>query len=234
MQGHSKQTIVLIEDDPELTKLINYLLGNEFHLHCFSSISEAKQSIFDLEPGLIILDELLPDGSGTTFCFHIRNGQKGNKIPILMVTRQDELKDKLLAFDAGIDDYIVKPFEPLELKARVKRHLHISQQLQEEQEIFQKGNFIFNLANYSAIIKSNTQQIALKITPLEFKLLFHLAKREGQVMTRDQLIENIWGSNNNILDRTVDQHISRIRRKIDSSTHTIKSIHGVGYVFTTK
>lgn len=229
-----KNKILLIEDDPDLSKLINYLLSNDYEVHSYFTINEAKEVIFKINPNLIILDEGLPDGSGTTFCFYIRNHPNSSHIPILMVSRQDELKDKLLAFDAGIDDYIVKPFEPLELKARIKRHLKISQQNQDSVEIFQKNGLHFNLSNYTATIKLDDQQISLKITPLEFKLLLHLVKREGQVLTREQLLDHIWGGNNEILDRTVDQHISRIRKKIELSNFTIKSIHGVGYVFTTK
>lgn len=220
--------ILIIDDDQDVLALLRHTLSREFELTFAETISDGEGQISRNEFDLIVLDEVLPDGLGSELCQRIKNTQGKESIPVVMLTQRKELKDKLNAFDAGADDYISKPFEPLELLARVHARLRSNSGagniLEREDLRLEITSQVLNLVDG----EGNEKEIAL--TPIEFKILYHLSKEEGVVRSRAELLELVWGKNQNVIDRTVDQHVSKLRKKIEESRMTVKSLHKKGYL----
>lgn len=219
--------VLLVDDDLEIHQLVTHSIGNEFTVVSAHNLLEAKNLIKITKVDLIVLDEMLPDGSGTDFCFFVKNELGFKEIPILMLTQKKDLKDKLMAFNSGADDYMVKPFEPLELLARINARLR-------ELNTSEAGNFVlgdlhFELSNARLFFVKDDEQKRLDLTPIEFKILFLLAKNRESIYSRDDILKTVWGEDNHVVARTVDQHISKIRKKIEESQYTVKSSHGKGY-----
>jgi len=221
--------ILVVDDDQDIFNLVNAALSSDYSLTWASNISKAREEFNKEEYDFIILDEMLPDGRGTEFCHYIKQDLKRPDLPIVMLTSQKELENKLTAFESGADDYVTKPFEPLELKARIQARLRTSHA--GEANIMVKGDLRFDLSTQALSLELSGVANAVDLTPIEFKILYLMAKQEGTVMSREVILTEIWGKNNYVVDRTVDQHISKIRKKIGQSQYTIKSAHGKGYRF---
>lgn len=221
--------ILIVDDDQDIFNLINAALGQEYELTWASNIADAREEFSKVEYDFIILDEMLPDGRGTEFCHHVKQDLKRPDLPIVMLTSQKELENKLNAFESGADDYVTKPFEPLELKARIQARLRTSHS--GEANIMVKGDLRFDLSTQALSLEISGIANQVDLTPIEFKILYFMAKDEGNIFSREVILTEIWGKNNYVVDRTVDQHISKIRKKISSSQYTIKSAHGKGYRF---
>ncbi len=221
--------ILVIDDDQDILALVKHTLSREFEVTFAEYIADAEALISRNEFDLIVLDEILPDGLGSELCQRIKNTTGKEALPVIMLTQRKELKDKLNAFDAGADDYISKPFEPLELLARVHARLRVingstSSTLEREDLKLEVTAQSLHLVSESG----TEEEVAL--TPIEFKILYHLAKEEGVVRSRSELLETVWGKNQNVIDRTVDQHVSKLRKKIENSRLTVKSLHKKGYL----
>jgi len=181
------------------------------------------------KPDLIILDLMLPVKDGYDVCRELRN--EGNKTPIIMLTAKDQELDKVLGLELGADDYVTKPFSLRELMARVKAISRRTSDRKKELDRYVFDEIELDFKKYEAIKKGKK----LKLTPLQFQLLKLLIQHKGEVLTRNELLDEIWGKDNVwISHRTIDSHIANIRRKVEddpTNPKHILSIRGVGYKF---
>ncbi|MCL1068639.1 response regulator transcription factor [Shewanella olleyana] len=229
--GHQiKPHILLVEDEQDLAKLIMLnLTALNYEVFHATTLSQAMQIIDTKTLDLILMDRMLPDGDGIMLCQQLREAEKS--LPVMMLTAKDSEADIVLGLEAGADDYLVKPFSVLELRARVKAMLRRSkvQQVQTEQLDF-----------HGVSINSSTREVVsnnstLELTAREFDLLLFLAKHPLQVFSRMQLLEAVWGYNYDGYEHTVNSHINRLRSKLARSPghpELVKTVWGVGYKFS--
>ena len=229
-----KNIILVIEDEPDINKTISYnLLTEGFEPISAYNLLEADDWIQSNSPDLILLDLMLPDGSGLDFCKRIKSKNKFNNIPIIILTAKDDEVDKVVGFELGADDYVTKPFSVSELilriKAILKRKTITSHSenvdLNESKEF---GKLKIDADSHEVFIDNNE----VILTALEFKLLKHLVDRRGRVQTRDQLLSDVWGYSAQITTRTVDTHVKRLREKLGIMGKHVETIRGVGYRFS--
>src|SRR5579863_981533 len=223
-----KTRILLIEDDRALCKLLKDALPQSiFFVDTAESGREGMEMVVKRKPDLILLDWNLPDLNGFEVCKYIKQNKDCAHIPIIMVTAYGELNRKVSALDVGADDYITKPFEIEELIARVKAVLRRRQGGAPEEAILKAG-VTLNLTTYSVDVDKKT----LILTAKEFDLLYVLMKNAGRILTREFLLERIWGYAVDVSTRTVDVHIRRLRKKLGvKNAHLIQTFRGVGYKF---
>ena len=225
--------VLVIEDEPDIRKTIDYNLSKEsFEVIQAASIEEGEKALASNKIDVIILDLMLPDGSGLTLCRDIKSEPSTKNIPVIILTAKTEEVDRVVGFELGADDYVTKPFSVRELilrvKAILKRGVLTEIKTDNVQDSF--GELTLNYDEHQAYI--NNEEISL--TALEFKLLKHLINRKGRVQTRDQLLEDVWGYSSNVTTRTVDTHIKRLREKLGIVGDYIQTIRGVGYRFSRK
>lgn len=224
-------TILIIEDDEAIREILSYSLKNEgFNIIEASTGKEGLEIIEDMKVDLIILDIMLPDTSGFEVCKKI---SVVNKIPIVMLTARNNIMDKVVGLEIGADDYITKPFDIREVIARIKVCLRRVQQpasLKDEKVIELKGNIKIFKERHEVFIGSEL----VNLKPREYELLIILAENKGRVLSRNRLIEDVWGFDFEGQSRTVDVHIQRLRKKLkcDKENHIIKTVFGVGYKMT--
>ena len=223
--------VLIIEDEPDIRKTIDYNLTKEsFKVVQAGSIEEGEKALVLNQIDVIILDLMLPDGSGLTLCRDIKSDDKTKHIPIIILTAKTEEVDRVVGFELGADDYVTKPFSVRELILRVKAILKrgpTSNNNSEDDE-YSFGELTLNFEAHQAYINGNE----ISLTALEFRLLKHLIDRKGRVQTRDQLLEDVWGYSSDVTTRTVDTHIKRLREKLGSVGNHIQTIRGVGYRFS--
>lgn len=216
--------ILIVDDDPNIRELVKVFLENEgFSCVEAENGSEAMHKLEKHDPiGLIVLDIMMPEMDGWAFCREVR---KSYQIPILMLTAKAETLQKVKGFELGTDDYMVKPFEPIELVMRVKALLR-RYQISVSQKV-RAGKLILDRNAYEVKSESGVRTIPMK----EFELLFMLAEAPGRTFTRDDLIERIWGYDYEGDERTVDVHIKRLRERFERhrSGFVIKTVRGLGY-----
>ena len=225
--------VLVIEDEPDIRKTIDYNLSKEsFEVIQAASIEEGEKALASNKIDVIILDLMLPDGSGLTLCRDIKSEPSTKNIPVIILTATTEEVDRVVGFELGADDYVTKPFSVRELILRVKAILKrgVSAEIQTDNAQDSFGELTLNYDEHQAYI--NNEEISL--TALEFKLLKHLINRKGRVQTRDQLLEDVWGYSSNVTTRTVDTHIKRLREKLGIVGDHIQTIRGVGYRFSRK
>ncbi|MDC0942182.1 response regulator transcription factor [Gammaproteobacteria bacterium] len=225
--------VLIIEDEPDIRKTIDYNLSKEsYEVIQAASIEEGEKAIASKKIDVIILDLMLPDGSGLTLCRDIKSEPSTKNIPVIILTAKTEEVDRVVGFELGADDYVTKPFSVRELILRVKAILKrgVSTEIKTDNVQDSFGELTLNYDEHQAYI--NNEEISL--TALEFKLLKHLINRKGRVQTRDQLLEDVWGYSSNVTTRTVDTHIKRLREKLGIVGEHIQTIRGVGYRFSRK
>lgn len=229
-----KNIILVIEDEPDINKTISYnLLTEGFEPISVYNLLEADDWIQSNSPDLILLDLMLPDGSGLDFCKRIKSKNKFNNIPIIILTAKDDEVDKVVGFELGADDYVTKPFSVRELILRIKAILKrktISSHSEnvDSNESKEFGKLKIDADSHEVFIDNNE----IILTALEFKLLKHLVDRRGRVQTRDQLLSDVWGYSAQITTRTVDTHVKRLREKLGIMGKHVETIRGVGYRFS--
>ena len=221
--------VLIIEDEPDIRKTIDYNLSKEsFKVVQAESIAQGETALAANKIDVIILDLMLPDGSGLTLCRDIKSDAKTKHIPIIILTAKTEEVDRVVGFELGADDYVTKPFSVRELILRVKAILKrgIDSPRQENDSFdIEAGDIRLNLDAHQVFV--GDEEITL--TALEFRLLKHLLDRRGRVQTRDQLLEEVWGYSSDVTTRTVDTHIKRLREKLLGAGDCIQTIRGVGY-----
>lgn len=226
------QRILLVEDSEEFQLLIKSTLDYRFDVMAVSSASEALAEIKKGSFDLFLLDVSLPDKDGFQLCTQLRNRPDTRDVPTIFITGRGAITDKALGFSLGADDYIVKPFEPLELKIRVEAKLDKLRMQKDKKQEIRKGDLKLNLASQRAYLKEKGKERELMLTPNEFKILWFLASREENVFSRDQILNAVWGDGVYIVDRTIDKHIWSLRKKLGNREGYIQTVAGSGYRFS--
>ncbi|MAZ47393.1 MAG: DNA-binding response regulator [Halobacteriovoraceae bacterium] len=223
--------ILLVEDSKEIKQLVDVALSNNIaNLDWAKTIEEARSFLDKNDYTLVLLDIELPDGSGFTLCSEIQNSSADTAI--FFLTAHGELSEKVMGFSAGADDYITKPFEPLELQARVAAKIKKIELSQANADRLEWETIHINKSSQEVLIKDEEGEMkSVELTSLEFKLLMYLANRVGQVVEREKMLDEIWGEDVHVYARSVDTHISKLRKKLENQSETIESVHGVGYKF---
>ncbi|HEY9815154.1 MAG TPA: response regulator transcription factor [Candidatus Obscuribacterales bacterium] len=227
--------ILIVEDEADISQLIRLYLEKEGFTcaDCRDGLT-AIQLFQDQQPDLIILDLMIPGLDGLEVCARIRQ-QPGSKDPfILMLTAKGEELDRIIGLSTGADDYMVKPFSPRELVARVRALLRRSLRHGSQGQIYETPNFWVDLDQRLAQRQQDGQLTPLDLTTLEFDLLSMFISYPGRVWSRSQIIDRIWGSDFYGDERVVDTHIARLRKKIEldpAQPTFLKTVIGVGYKF---
>jgi DNA-binding response OmpR family regulator len=217
-------TILVVEDETSIATFVAaYLRNAGYAVKTAATAQAALVQLASDAPGLVILDLNLPDGDGVELCRRIR---KTSDIPILMLTARDEDIDKIIGLEVGADDYMTKPFNPRELVARVKSILRRAapERRRSESEELQHGDLTINAGKREVHVGDEE----IRLAPKEFDLLWELLDHRGIVLTRDQLLERVWGYTFAGDTRTVDVHVRQIRRKLGDAS-PIVTVWGVGY-----
>jgi DNA-binding response OmpR family regulator len=217
-------TILVVEDEASIASFISLYLKNAgYQVKAVGSGSAALNQVAAGMPSMIILDLNLPDMDGIEICRRIR---KSSDVPILMLTARDEDVDKIIGLEVGADDYLTKPFNPRELVARVKSVLRRAapEKRRDESKELTHGDLVINAGKREVYVGDDEIQLA----PKEFDLLWELLDHRGLVLTRDQLLERVWGYTFAGDTRTVDVHVRQIRRKLGDAS-PIVTVWGVGY-----
>ena len=222
--------ILICDDDPIVHESLRLYFENEHYTHsdAFDG-DESLQLAREDSPDLILLDVMMPKMNGLDVCRELR---KTMKTPIIILTAKGEEIDRVLGLELGADDYIVKPFSPREVVARIKAVLRRTESVQEQagsSQVLRFDGLEINIENYS--VKVNTKTIPF--TPKEVEILHLLASHPGTVMNREQILRSVWGNDFDGDLRTIDTRIKRIRQKItyDGSRWNISTVYGVGYKF---
>ena len=222
-------TILIVDDDINICEVIDmYLKSANYETKIANNGREAQEIFREVKPDLVLLDVMLPSIDGIDVLKWIR---KECSIPVIMLTAKGDTFDKVLALELGADDYIVKPFEPKELLARVKAVMRRYTVDGDSKEILHFGDLIIDATSYS--VTYNGEEI--KMPPKEFDLLYFLANNKNKVFTREQLLCEVWGYDYPGDSRTVDVHIKRLREKIKGGDNwEVQTVWGVGYKFEVK
>jgi len=224
--------ILVVEDEAPIREMIVFVLEqNGFNAIEASDIDQATAKIIDPYPDLILLDWMLPGGTGVKLAKSLKQNEYTRKIPIIMLTARGDEDDKIKGFEAGVDDYVTKPFSPKELIARIKAVIRRVSPTSLEEEVEFHG-LKLNPVSHRVAIHGET----LNLGPTEFRLLHFFMTHTERVYSREQLLDNVWGTNVYVEDRTVDVHIRRLRKAITGQGHEcfIQTVRGSGYRFSGK
>lgn len=217
--------IYLVEDDNNIRKLITYTLNsNGMETKGFARPSEFWQSMKEKLPRLILLDIMLPEEDGLEILKKIRSTSSTQRIPVIMLTAKSAEYDKVIGLDMGADDYIPKPFGMMELISRIKAVLRRTDP-EQNADVFTHGDLAVSVSRHEVTVNGEPVTLTLK----EFELLCTLLKNRGIVLTRDRLLNEIWGYSFDGESRTVDVHVRKLRQKLGTAGECIETVKGVGY-----
>lgn len=224
-----KQTIIVLEDDPDISNLIRYHLQQDgFIVHVCSSGDKVLPAAREHAPLLFLLDIMVPGSNGLEVCRQIRESKDLARFPVIFLTAKSSEEDKIRGLELGADDYIVKPFSPRELAARVRAVLRRFEQ-PVTTTITTRD---FELDSDSVTLTVRNQPV--EITATEFRLLHFLASHPGRVYTRDQVLDAVWRETSFVTPRSVDVYVRRLREKIEEDPERpkyLKTVRGAGYKF---
>ena len=227
----ANEKILVVEDEEHIAELISYnLTSNGYKVVIANNGIDAVKLAIEEKPSLILLDLMIPGKDGYDVCKDVRSNSEIRNTPIIMLTAKSEEVDKILGLELGADDYITKPFSVRELLARVKAVLRRFSIIEPESNVLTFGDLVANFDKREILVKDKKLDLTLK----EFELLEILMKNKGKILTRDTLLDKIWGYEYIGETRTVDVHIRYLRKKIeadDKNPKLIETIRGVGYRF---
>ncbi|MCX7694338.1 MAG: response regulator transcription factor [Caloramator sp.] len=227
----ASEKILIIDDELHIVELIKYNLEmNGYKVYYALNGTEGINIAYEKKPDLILLDIMLPEMDGFEVCKKIKRDDELANIPIIMLTAKGEEFDKILGLELGADDYITKPFSVRELVARIKVVLRRNTKDEKQQNVINIGNLTIDLERHEVIKDGRKIELTLK----EFELLKLLVLNKGKVMTRDFLLDRIWGYEYYGETRTVDVHVRHLRQKIeddDKNPRYIETVRGIGYKF---
>jgi len=224
--------ILVVEDEAPIREMITFVLEqNGFNVIEAETYEQAKAKVIEPYPDLILLDWMLPGGSGVKLAKSLKQNEYTRTIPIIMLTARADEDDKVKGFDVGVDDYVTKPFSPKELIARIKAVIRRVSPTALEEAIEFHGMKLDPVAHRVSI-----NDRGLDLGPTEFRLLHFFMTHTERVYSREQLLDNVWGTNVYVEDRTVDVHIRRLRKAISGEGHEefIQTVRGSGYRFSGK
>lgn len=224
--------ILIVEDEDALVTLLTYnLQAAGYDVVSAKTSDDALFILKDTVPDLVVLDWMLPGSSGIEICRQIRAAAATRNLPVIMLTARGEEADRLRGLATGADDYMVKPFSVAELLARIKALLRRSAP-EKTADVLQKGGITIDRQAHR--VTRGTREISLG--PTEYRLLEFFMQRAGRVLSRTQLLDNVWGHTAEVDERTVDVHVGRLRKSIvrGSELDPIRTVRGAGYVFDDK
>jgi DNA-binding response OmpR family regulator len=222
----SKSTILVIDDEPDLVELVRYnLVRDGFEVACASDGRAGLQSARYYKPDLVVLDVMMPNIDGLEVCKQLRADSRTSGVPIILLTAKSAEADRIVGLELGADDYVTKPFSPRELVARVKAVLRRSTAPPEKATVLRQGPLSIDLERHD--VRYEKEPISL--TPTEFRILELIMTRAGRVLSRDDIINGALGRDTSIYDRTIDVHITGLRRKLGKGAWQIQTVRGFGY-----
>jgi two-component system phosphate regulon response regulator PhoB len=221
--------ILLVEDEPALAELVRYNLTSQGYRVTIAPTGEEAELLLAEEPfDLVVLDWLLPGLSGIELCRRLRQREATRTVPVLMLTARGEEGDRVRGFETGADDYVVKPFSVPEILARVKALLRRAVP-ERVSDTLQRGDIVLGRAAHRVTRRARE----VRLGPTEFKLLVYFMENAGRVLSRQQLLDGVWGRDAFIDGRTVDVHVGRLRKALirGNDTDPIRTVRGAGYAF---
>lgn len=220
--------ILVVEDEVDLAELVSFNLRDAGHdVSTVHNGANALSEIARQKPDLVLLDVMLPDISGFEVCRRLRRSVDTIDLPVIMLTAKGEEVDRIVGFEVGADDYVVKPFSPRELTLRVDAILRRT-----GPDARQEGPQTITIGDLRIDVPAHRVEVGgeeVPLTALEFRLLLDLASRAGRVQSRDALLERVWGYAPGVETRTVDTHIKRLREKLGAGAKYLETVRGVGY-----
>ncbi len=220
-----RKNILIIEDEKDIIEVLRYYLEKEnYRVHVAQDGFNALELASKIVPNLILLDLMLPRLDGIETCRRLKADERLRDIPVIMVTAKAEEADKVKGLEIGADDYVTKPFSAKELVARVKAHLRRHEGAIPEKS-FQYGHLSVDTVKHEIRFKGGEVDLTAK----EFELLLYMLENKGRVLTRDMILNHVWGYDYFGSTRTVDVHVTRLRQKIPLLTDAISTIKSFGY-----
>ncbi len=227
----SAETILIVEDEAAIRDMLNFTLSSAGYNVVEAQNGEQAWKMLNEEvPACLLLDWMLPGVSGVNLVERIRKQDRFSSMPVIMLTARGEENDQVQGFEAGADDYVIKPFSPRALVARLKALLRRDNPESNSSEILTQGNLKLDLGSYRFTVANQE----VKLGPTEFKLMQFFMSRPNRVFTRLQLLDRVWGEQVVVEDRTVDVHIRRLRKILETvqSAEVIQTVRGAGYRFS--
>ncbi len=223
-----KAKVLVVDDEKDIVELVQYNLKKEGYRVISACDGERTMDLVKKKlPDLIILDLMLPGMDGLEVCRILKKDSRTSGIPVIMLTAKGEETDIVVGLELGADDYVTKPFSVRQLAARVKAVLRRASTAIQEKDLIKINDLVIDSTKYEVTLKGRL----LALTSIEFKLLRCLAGSPGRVFTRDQLLDRVWGDETFIVDRAVDVHIRRLRKKLGRASGLIVTVRSIGYKF---
>ncbi|MDE0154796.1 MAG: phosphate regulon transcriptional regulator PhoB [Gammaproteobacteria bacterium] len=227
-----KGKILVVEDEAPIREMLGYTLMKEGYIFREAAdVEQARPLLASEKPDLVLLDWMLPGMSGADYARRIRNNPDTRDIPIIMLTARGEEADKIRGLDTGADDYVTKPFSTKELLARIRAVMRRTKNMDDGGIISVKG-----LSLDPETFRVTADEQTVDISPTEFRLLHFFITHPERVYSRDQLLDQVWGQNVYVEERTVDVHIRRLRKTLEPYNYAqlIQTVRSVGYRFSTR
>lgn len=222
------ERILLVDDEPDLLELVRINLHQAgYEVETADGGREGLACLRRNRPDLVILDLMLPDLSGTEICRQIRADPTLSDLPVIMLTAKADELDRVVGLELGADDYVTKPFSPRELTLRVRAVLRRRAPVEAPSRVLAHDSLSVDPTRHRCTV----DDVEVVLTAKEFELLRNLMERPGRVMTREGLLESVWGTDVVVTTRTIDTHMKRLREKLGAAGELIETIRGVGYRF---
>ena len=222
------KSILVVDDEPDILELVRLSLAQEgFAVETAATAAAALAAIATKAPDIVVLDLMLPDMSGTEVCRTLRSKPESASLPVIMLTARSEETDRVVGFELGADDYVTKPFSPRELILRIRAVLRRSEPVAPPTQMLRHEGLRLDPDRH----RCHVGDAEVDLTAKEFGLLESLMHRRGRVLSREQLLDDLWGSDISVTHRTVDTHIKRLREKLGDAGEYIHTVRGVGYRF---
>lgn len=223
------QKVLVLDDAEEIFFLVKTILGGAYDVSWAPSLEvgrrELASSVFDL----ILLDVTLPDGNGFHFFTELKNKAGWVCPPVIFFTGKGEVSEKVLGFSLGADDYITKSLDLLEMKARIEAKLRRIQEQDKQTDVERRGPLEIRHSSQEVFFDGGQGLEPLALTRIEFKILCLLLARMGEITGREEILDRVWGKGFHVYPRSVDTHVSNLRRKLPESAIKIENVHGQGY-----
>jgi len=218
------ERVLIVDDDPDIVRLVSYNLSHAgYEVLTASTGRKALELVQQQPPDLIVLDVMLPDVDGMEVCRTLRQQLSSRRIPILMLTARGDEIDRVVGFELGADDYVAKPFSPRELVLRIKSILRRAGK--DRTDVMHSGRIQVLPERRQCFIDN----ALVTLTAKEFDLLYELMKAGGNVLTRDVLMDRVWGYHGDATSRTLDTHVRRLREKLGDNGSCVETVRGIGY-----
>lgn len=218
--------VAVVDDERDIRDLVSLHLERAgYRVQSFADGEHFLAFVGRTVPDLVVLDLMLPDTDGLDICKQLKSEPRTACVPVMMLTARSDEFDRVLGLELGADDYVSKPFSPKELVARVKAVLRRNETKEATRTIELPDGVVIDLNRYEVTVAGRPACL----TTTEFKLLQMLAERRGWVFSRDDILERLWGNEKSVLDRTVDVHVTNLRKKLKRAGRLLKNVRGVGY-----